>query len=312
MNAVAENTTLKLLRCQLGQRAIAVESSSVHSVHRGDTVQPWPHRSDVAGRVNVEGRAVTVYRPDALLGFPTTLPTSQMSAVVLRSDRGFWGLLVDRVSQMLVSADRRFPLPSQSAANGRFDAMIQANDEMLALLAPGQYGTEPAPRATRPSPAVSRKRPAGAHKRRVAQQRILIFSTGVTPVGSRPIVFGASITQVAEILETPTLLHLPGAHEHLEGVVNWRERAVEVVDLAAALGLRRDRGVARNRLLVLRAPGTTQPVGVQVCQSIEMLRLPTPHVESARDLPVDRTRIMRIVELRQATLIVPNLTALLS
>lgn len=69
-------------------------------------------------------------------------------------------------------------------------------------------------------------------------------------LGTRQI-FGINVFKVQEVLKVPTLTHMPGAHQHVRGVLNLRGRVVPVIDLRRAIGLDEDHGLPEPAHLVV-------------------------------------------------------------
>ncbi len=316
MNALATahatSPTLKLLRCQLGRQAVALDAGAVHSIHRADALSPCPEAPEAAGRLRIHGADVVVFPLGALLGYAAAPLAPQQAILVLHTRLGLQGLLVDRVAQIAVPADQRLPMPAGAACDARFDAVIQREGEMLMLLSARRLFDDTPDAPPEPTAAALPRSPRSttASRRRRGPQHLVVFTTAAPAEDCRPLAFGVSITQVAEIVESPALLSAPNSPEHVEGLVNWRGLAVRVIDLAGALGLPPGVGADRRRLLVLKAPGTGRHVGVLARPGIEMLRLPVPHIACRRPLPIDAERVHQIVELLQATLVLPDLSKL--
>ncbi|NKF21750.1 chemotaxis protein CheV [Solimonas marina] len=58
-------------------------------------------------------------------------------------------------------------------------------------------------------------------------------------LGTRQI-FGINVFKVQEVIKSPALTHMPGAHPHVRGVLDLRGRVVPVIDLRRAIGMEDD------------------------------------------------------------------------
>ena len=55
--------------------------------------------------------------------------------------------------------------------------------------------------------------------------------------GSRPIAVAVPMSMVVEVIDAPPASPLPGAAEHIHGLINWRGQPIVVTDPARWIGL---------------------------------------------------------------------------
>jgi chemotaxis signal transduction protein len=307
--------TLRLVRCRTGGERYGLEMTWVHGIQRADRLRPDPGAGGRVGWLPGRGGEVEVFSLAALLGRPFREAGAGQHALVLNTAPARRGILVDHVAQAArVEADHLLPLPALARpAAGFFEGLVLGPDEVLLVLAPerlcpdapshGCPDGEGAGRALGAAPVWDFA--AGKWERSPGQ--LVLFPLSETAAGERPLAFGLSIAQVAEIVESPALTPVPGAPAVVRGLVAWRGRAVPVLDLAQRLGLPPLSPGRGTRLLVARDPAHAGPVGLLVRAPVRMLRLPAPHTPSDRPLPVEGRLVKARVELKAETLVVPDL-----
>jgi purine-binding chemotaxis protein CheW len=297
--------TLRLLRCGAGGTAFALDATGVRSIQRTERLRP------VAGDDGVVGRLgdLPVYDLAGLLGLASADAPGTRQVVVLDTGGEAWGLLVDRVAPLPGEAARTLaPLPplANDPVTDFWLGAVRIGPEVLLVLDAERL--HPAAREQqawreRALPA----RPVLA--RRGGVRQLVLFETAPASPGRRPVVFGLSLSQVAEICEPLPILAVPGAPDGVAGLAGWREHLVPVVDLASRLGLPAVVPEGR-RLLIATTPGPSALLGFLARPGIRLLRLPAASMASRRELPIDRDRTLAVVELDQETVIIPDLERL--
>jgi purine-binding chemotaxis protein CheW len=67
--------------------------------------------------------------------------------------------------------------------------------------------------------------------------------------------FAIEISKVREIIRVPNITWVPGAQDHVRGVINLRGSVVAVLDLAAILGLPQAEQDSQTRIVMVEADG---------------------------------------------------------
>jgi purine-binding chemotaxis protein CheW len=316
----AETTgTLSLVRCGVGGETYGLDMSCVRGILRSDRLRRAAGPDGLVGHLAEREGALPVYSLAARLGRPTPSVAGQ-PVVVVSTGAKPWGLLVDRVSQVArVEASAAKPLPGVAVdpLTNCLEGIVQREGETIFLLSlmrlnPGVSGGESAPasllaaacRVGAPSVAPL------ATARRPSQKQLVLFATSDPPPRQRPLTFGLTIAQVLEIRSAEALVPVPNASEHCLGLANWHDWPVGVLDLAGRLGMSGAPPSEQSRLLIARAPGGSDLVGFLVRPSIRVLRLPVPHEPCTRQLNLDQSLLKGCIELKNETLVLPDLRRL--
>jgi chemotaxis signal transduction protein len=159
---------------------------------------------------------------------------------------------------------------------------------------------------------------------------LVAFSLSRSFGDGRGVSIGLSISQVAEILETVDVIPVPTSPDHVGGLIFWRDIAVPIVDLTARMGMPRlgdDSGPDKaQRYLIVRHPLSvnghhTNQVGpdkhlifaaLGTSSDVRILRSPIESQPSSRKLPLRSDFVQGQFELKEETLVIPNLQALLT
>jgi purine-binding chemotaxis protein CheW len=308
--------SLRVVRCGLAGEAYALDMTCVDSIQRVERMRPCPERADAVGKLPGRAGDVPVFGLAERLGRPPLPADVAQQVVVLRDGPRTWGLLVERVSQVVrVPAEGIFPLPSLAVGAGGTSVLgiLRLETELLPLLAAGRLHPNP-PDSDSGDPlptALLGRHQAGVQGprrgTRPGQGRMVLFATDDPRPRERPLVFGLSLARVHEILDLPPLVRVPGATDYVLGLAAWGGRPTVVIDLARRLGLPASAGGARSRLLVVCPPGGAEPLGVVVRPSVRIVHLPLPNRPSARELPLDPSLTRSVLELRRETLVIPDL-----
>ncbi len=306
---------LSLVRCGAGGQSFGLEMAWVGGIDRADRLSGKPGPGGLAGALTGGGTYVPVYRLSELLGIGAGEAVALPHVIVLNARPEPWGLLVDRVSQVLRVPDgRAAPLPAGLGDGPAryFKGLARGDEEMLLLLAPARFspvGTEPLPGewGADGEDAGLLGLPAGAAG---GAGRLVVFSTSPPAPRERPVAFGLSITQVVEVVESARVLPVPKADGHVLGLAGWRDRLVPVVDLSRRLGAGPSVLDGQSRLVVARA--ASRLVAFPVRPGARVLQLPVPHRPCTRELPLEPARTRAVVELKGQTLAVPDMETLLA
>ncbi len=337
-NQRANPGDLRLIRCGLGRETYGLDMAWVRGIQRAESLRPNPAAGEPAGWLPTREGDVPVYslasrfgqlRPAGVApGRVITL--NPLSSALSPSPNGGepgrgappWALLVDRVSQVIsVPADRMEPLPpvAVNPSANYFQGVVRLGQELILLLAPERLHPEaPAPPPSGAfAPPLLRASAPLPPRSSAGRGRIIVFSTTAPRPGERAVSFGLSVTQAPEILHPPPVTPVPAAPAFVQGLVNWRDRPVPVIDLDVRLGLASESppsAEGRTRLIVVRdrgAAGQDVLAGVRIQPAIRVLRLPLAHRPSDRALPLDRALVRCVVELDDETLVIPDVRAML-
>lgn len=281
--------SLQLLRCHVDSGAYGFAAARVQGVHRWESVTPCA-ASGPAGCIGQLGQT-PVFPLTFLLGLDEEAVPS--GGPVLLLDR--FAVQVDRVSrpaQVPLSEFRRLPLPVRHNA-GRVQGLARIDGELTLCLSADGLG----PVAERSQEEAIPEWPVdepwladmGGDTR-----RLLCF---LPPGADDKAFFAVSYRQVAEIAQNLTLTRMRTASPCLAGLVNWRNRAVPVVDLAALVGLGPAPLVDVSRVLIARSPRTSElfafpashlgPVSLPLPEDSsvsQILQPPTPFIRAAYGL----------------------------
>ena len=370
LNQTRTTETLHLIRCDIADETYGLDMSWVRSIQRTDRLRRHPGMdSPLTGQFSIPANLhrptgwlpgndgdIPVFSLASRLGrspLPPPPPEGGGSAlqriIVLnpplsppqaegREEEQPWGLLVDRVSQVIqIPADHVVPLPSV-VVNSRnyFKGVIKLDEELILFLSPERLHPDAPPSVSKPIEAGLASAPKSPTARARGQRRshgqIVIFSITEPYLVERALSFGLSISQVLEILEPLPMTPVPAAPAFVLGLVNWRDRPVPVIDLANRLGLAglaRSNANGRTRLMIARDKDHVLPVrssegnalkrgsnqgtlvGFLVRPEIRLLRLPIAHQPSSRPLTLDRVLTRGMVELEKETLVIPDLRGIL-
>ena len=298
-----------MIQCSVGGETYALEMSQVRGIHRTDRLAVGRGDGGLLGTLHSADGPIPVYGLAQRLGSPVLPPPGPQNVVVLNAEP-CWGLLVDRVSQAMHVADENFvALPDLvvPADGGFFRGVTTRSSGLLLVLDPDALS--PFGRglswngdrcARKPELSLPIPRPNGLGQ-------LVIFSTNPPEPGRRPIRFGLSVTQVAEVVDTQPKLSVPGAPGFVLGLMAWRQYPVAVIDLDHRVG-RGDGGVpATGRILVAATPARNELVAFPVQASIRTQRLPVAHMPCDRDLPIDAEFTLGSFELTNETVSVLDL-----
>lgn len=312
---LVESSILRVVRCGIGKQTFALELDQVRGIQRADRLRAEEDSgTPLVGWLPHRGEEIPVYRLGELLGCEGGTATPDYEHILVVDVGGaIWGLLVDHVSQVThIDSDHVQTLPQSVAdpLSACFHGAVEYDGTIHLLLAPERLNPDLPPM---PLPArFHAKTPKGlAPIRADAAGRLVLFGLHDAVEGERPILCGLPISQVAEILEPPPLVPVPGAPEFALGVTLWRSVVVPVIDLAVRLGLPPVEVDSRSRLLVLRWGDDHQLIGVMVRPHMRVLRLPIAHEASHRELSLEPGTAHPPVELKYETLMMPILERVL-
>jgi chemotaxis signal transduction protein len=165
-----------------------------------------------------------------------------------------WGILVDRVSQVVkVSSDCIHSLPNILAdpSTGYFQGVVKLEEELFLLLSserlhPYTWRDNRGAEATVQIARTDSRRmrltadhgtttSAQSHDVMNRPRQMVVFSLEESSNGDRPLMFGLSISQVPEILVSLPMIPVPAGQDFISGLLFWRGVPVPVIDLASRM-----------------------------------------------------------------------------
>lgn len=240
----------------------AVEASAVREIVRLPELTPIGETPDyVAGVVNLRGKIVPVLDLNRRFGYPPQRYRLEDSVVVLESDEGLSGLIVNQVYAVreLSEADvEAVPaLGPQAEPGARFLAGITRSEEQVVMLLDRasvlllpETLSETEPRGAQPGSgtAPSFCPDATPQERAVFQERARELArplSGQDLAGGAPLavvrmcgeLFGIDLKVVREFAELRGVTPVPCCPGHILGQMNLRGELFTLVDLGAVLGL---------------------------------------------------------------------------
>lgn len=90
--------------------------------------------------------------------------------------------------------------------------------------------------------------------------------------------FAIEVEKAREVIRVPKLSWVPGAHESMKGVINFRGTIIAILDLALLLGLPAGDAGDRERIIILESAGSM--VGLLVDAVNEVTAVPTAQLEA--------------------------------
>ncbi len=320
---MTDQENLRFIRCWTADEAYGLAMGWVRSIHRTDLLTHNLADDGAIGMLVVNEERVPIYSLATQLGLGARKQAQTARIIILNDPLRSWGILVDRVSQVMeVPSGQVTPIPAVAInpAHNYFMGVIHQEDELLLQLAPerlypesslveGVIDTPTHVRATEINSlglndvAEMTIGGNGRHK------QIIIF---FLPGEEKTMAFGLSIFQISEIIEPLPLIPIPNAPKYVLGLVNWRNRPVPIINLGQRLGLAgKVSGNGRERLMITRSPNEDALAAFLVQPNIQVLHLPLPHQPKQEPPFVDHTFTKGYVQLSDKTLIVPDIKALL-
>jgi purine-binding chemotaxis protein CheW len=323
---------LQIIRCHAAGVTYCLDMKWVESIERIDLLNVLPHtENDETGFVGtLPGPAgeVPVYSLATRLGLNEETAGELQRVIVLKFGGMRWGLRVGGVSQVTkVSRDALVPLPSisRNPANILFAGMIETDESLLLLLAPErlQPGApdsvstvkefDDAVNAIDLPLTETRQQTESSVQTNVnsSPNRILVFSLSEDDPLERPLVFGLSVTQVAEVLNPLPLTPVPGAPAFVLGIARWRGSPVPVINLAARMGLPPVAADGKTRLMITCGTRKDSRLGFLIQPTVRSVLLPVAHRPCIRDLGLNVPLMQGAVELQNETLVIPDIQRIL-
>ena len=241
-----------LVCCTAGDREFALREADVRQVVPGEKMRTVGGDDTIAGTLDLDGRAVPVFRLESVLG-RTASPRHARGTgghiAVTGDGREIVGWLVDGVVRTPLSDDTKLsPLPAiiGPAARSWFEALVKLDGTSILLIAP-QYLNPLAQHTANPD-APTTFAPVGQGKTADATEPIvLLFSTPALP-RSAAARFALNGRQVAAIAQPMSTIPVPGSATYVMGVAWWRDLVGPVIDFRG--WSEHDDGTERRRQLI--------------------------------------------------------------
>jgi purine-binding chemotaxis protein CheW len=319
VNRAGSSKVLRFMRCVIADETYCLNMSWVRGIQR---MEQFHQQQGAEGgaigwclsgfdKIPVFGLAVQLHRP-----YDASQTTGKF--VVLNTQPQPWALLVVRLeSVMQVSTADVVPLPAiaRNPAAPFFDGVVKSPDGMMLSLVPEGLRPQAAPRAVGASmaslpelfpPAVGTPAAVGN------TGKIICFSTADGPAQASAITFGLSVSQVPRVLQSFSLLPVPGAATFVLGLVDWQGYPLAVIDLSRRLGGAASPVRPDSRLLIARASTRQAFVSFPVRPQMRVCSLPIAHQPSIRTLPLQEALLRGRFDLTNETLIIPDIDSLLA
>jgi len=261
---------------------------------------------------------IPVFRLAALLHRPYDASQAAGKIVVLNTQPQPWAVLVERIENVMqVTAADVLPLPAmaRNPAAPFFDGVVQSPDGMMLSLLPEGLRPQATTRAVyaslaslpeSSSPAVGTPSAAGQ------TGKIICFSTADSAGHASAITFGLSVSQVPRVLQSFSLLPIPGAAAFVLGLVDWQGYPLTVIDLSRRLGGAASPVMSDSRLFIVRASTRQAFVSFPVRPQVRVRSLPIAHQPSGRALPLQAALLRGKFDLTDETLVIPDIDSLLA
>jgi chemotaxis signal transduction protein len=269
------------LHCRLAQGSVVLPLSCIRGLEGIGRLQRLPRPGPLAGWLLGAEPEAPVYDLSVLLGLPPTRPGRETTVVLYGCQSAASGLLVEAVIRTEVAAasvlarPRLLDRPDLAAWAGA----ISVEGDLVPWLDPSRLHADLAacgpPREAR-APAARRPlpRPPGAPAPAIVTFEALGEADGRGSDRGAGSSFALSLSQVVEVVDLAAPVPLPGGPGFLLGLVEWRGRAVPVVDLSVLLdGLPRG-SAAPRRAIIARTLDPTDCVALAAAGEIRMRRLP--------------------------------------
>ena len=319
VNHAGSSKVIRFMRCVIADETYCLNMSWVRGIQRTEQfhqqqgaeggVIGWYMSS--AGKIPVLGLAAQLHRP-------YEAGQAKGKIVVLNTQPQPWALLVERLESVLqVSAADVVPLPAlaRNPAAPFFDGVVQTPDGMMLSLVPEGLCPQAATRAVGASMA-SRSEicppTVGTHAAAGHTGKLICFSTADSPVQASAITFGLSVSQVPCVLQSFSLLPVPGAAAFVLGLVDWQGYPLAVIDLSRRLGGAASPVMSDSRLLIARASTRQAFVSFPVRPQMRVRSLPMAHRPSVRALPLQEALLRGKFDLTNETLVIPDIDSLLA
>jgi chemotaxis signal transduction protein len=287
--AGGEETVGRFIPFHAAGEAYCVGLAAVTNIVLGRSVRPDP---DADGRIGRILGNVPVFDLARQLGRATHTVPATSKVLIFAEEETSWGLRIDRVTRSFEVAPEgifRLPLVLQRGPGRFFESIVTAGGAVSLGLSPRRFRPQAAggvdaiwerewsgsvaeeiARASRAAPAGR----AAEVRRRRGPGAALMFRL---PNREHPLAatrFCVSVTQVADVMEAAPPIRVPGAQAAVEGMINWRNRPVSLIDLGGTLGSPSLGRPAGSWMLILRGSLADEYLAIAVEPGIRFQQLP--------------------------------------
>ncbi|MAU97268.1 MAG: chemotaxis protein CheW [Fulvimarina sp.] len=134
----AADDPIEIIAFYLGEQQFCVRTTSIREIRGWAKSTPLPHAPpEVMGMMNLRGAVIPVINTASKLGLGRSEPTERSAIVVAELGGAVFGLMVDRVSDILsIGPDIIQPVPEMSAGFDRsfVEGIIPQHGDMICFL----------------------------------------------------------------------------------------------------------------------------------------------------------------------------------
>ncbi len=304
---------LQFIRCSVGSETYGLDMSKVIGIRHNEHLKYNSNKKGPLGWLDNNTPVIDLTRR---LGIARTTKDggNMQRIIILRGKGGPWALMVGSVSRVIsvpLNCVSALPSVTVNSPSSCFAGVIKMGEKMLLLLSPENINAETLPDIREQKKNKSKRnidKPRSVRERRAGQ--VVIFSASEQRLKQKGLYLGLSISQVSEILEPLPIVEVPGAPHFVQGIVNWRDRAVPVIDLYACLKLGAEvNELARTRLIIIRNKAEKNEdiyMGFLIKPNVRLLRFPTAAAPYSKNIPANIKLLRTVVELGQEILMIPD------
>lgn len=320
---MTKDTELKyVVLFKIGDETYSIEMSSVKTIERLDNFKPNDSPEGPKGWVNYDGSDIPVYTLSERFG-DNGVPYQQGERIfIMRSGGSYWALMVDKVIDMLqIRTSETMPMPviAQDPELNVYKGVFILNNEIILSLDPDRLHPDAPPIEkethfpTNPEEEVIKN--PDAPKPHTGQEsppsdyigRMLMFTTFEQASSEQKLVFGLSITQIVQIVESVSIRPVPATKPHVLGLTNWRRVPVPVVDLNSLFGYEPLTEENRKRFLIIRSSSKKGFLCLATCADVRVIDLPIENKPFDGDTGLDRSLIRGVFKLDKDFLVIPDI-----
>ncbi len=316
MNSVAGGSAVvELMHVVIDNVSYSIDMSRVKGIHGYENFTPSEDESSL-GSLQKDGRDLPVYslsgRIDPASSMPRDLSNSRFLII---DDTHRWCLVVTEVVGVIRrESDEIYPMPmyAQDQELALLKGVVRERGKWIFYLSVDRIHPDAKPITFREKNIAVNKQNNLPTQRleSSASGKLLFFSTTDFSFDERKLMFGLSITQVPQILESLPIIPIPTSPGYVLGLVDWRERPIPVIDLNLRLGFEtQSDNSKKKRLLIARSTISDELVGFMVQPNVSVRNLPLPHRPSKHLVP---SLAKGIYESDTETLLIPDLDEIMS
>jgi purine-binding chemotaxis protein CheW len=238
---------------------------------------PDASESQVIGWLSTDTGPCPVISLDKYLNKSTEFNNQSKKILLFRIPHGLFGILVDSVENIFqVAVNRVFSIPRivGGFALHCFDEAIYYESHLILALSPlSIYSKVYLNRLTSlnhknlTTSDYSLLNISIANHR---QRKIVIFTTATDD----SVLYGLSITQIPQILQSLPVLHVPSSEEYLIGIIEWRGLILPVIDISYCVEKKRSKVESDGRILVVRLVKTPLYIAIMIQSQVTIQSFP--------------------------------------